>query len=202
MSRKLKSNYLLKIFSSLADQTASHLFILLLGLLLLFCFTKISAQEEEIVKAKTFVSKSGIHPGETFKVALVAAISPGWHIHSHELEDQFLIPTELTLEEEKKVEVIKYSYPEPRMEKFEYSESALQIYDGQVILGALLKAEASIELGSHKLKGSLSFQACDSRSCLPPQKIEFEISFNVVPSSQKTEEINQDIFSKLNFGKI
>jgi DsbC/DsbD-like thiol-disulfide interchange protein len=202
LKRKSKSNYLQKNFSSLANQTSIHLSILLSGLFLLFGYTNLTAQEEEIVKIKTYISKSAIHPGETFKAALEAAISPGWHIHAHELLDEFLIPTELTLEGKEKIEVIKYSYPEPRLEKFEYSESALQIYDGEVILGALLKTDASIELGSHKIKGSLSFQACDSRSCLPPKKIEFEISFKVVPASQKTEEINQDIFSKLNFGKI
>lgn len=176
--------------------------IFFLGLLLFMAHVNISAQEEEILKIKTCISKSGIHPGETFKVAVAATISPGWHIHAHELVDEFLIPTELTLEGKEKIEIIKYSYPEPRMEKFEYSESALQIYDGEVILGALVKADASIELGSHKIKGSLNFQACDSRSCLPPKKIEFEISFKVVPASQKTEEINQELFSKLNFGRI
>jgi DsbC/DsbD-like thiol-disulfide interchange protein len=202
LSRKLKSNCLLKISLSLADQTSIHLSIFLSGLFLLFCFANLSAQEEEIVKAKTFVSKSAVHPGETFKVALEAAINPGWHIHAHELADEFLIPTEILFEGSERIEIIKYSYPEPRLEKFEYSESPLQIYDGKVILGALVKADAGLELGSHKIKGSLSFQACDSRSCLPPKKIEFEISFKVVPASQKTEEVNQDIFSKLNFEKI
>jgi DsbC/DsbD-like thiol-disulfide interchange protein len=202
LKRKLKSNYLLKTFSSLANQTSIHLSILLFGLFLLFFFTNISAQEEEIVKVKTFVSKSAIHPGETFKVALEASVSPGWHIHAHELADEFLIPTEIVFEGSERIEIVKYSYPEPRLEKFEYSESALQIYDGEVILGALVKTDAGLELGSHKIKGSLSFQACDSRSCLPPKKIEFEISFKAVPASQKTEEVNQGIFSKLNFGKI
>jgi DsbC/DsbD-like thiol-disulfide interchange protein len=202
LSRKLKSNYLLKIFSSLANQKSVYLSLLLSGLFLLFCLANISAQEDEIVTAKTFVSKSAVHPGETFKVALEATISPGWHIHAHELADEFLFPTEIVFEGSERIEIVKYSYPEPRLEKFEYSESPLQIYDGELILGALVKADAGLELGSHKIKGSLGFQACDSRSCLPPKKIEFEISFKVVPASQKTEDVNKDIFSKLNFGKI
>lgn len=175
--------------------------LFLSGIFLSFGLTNLSAQEEEIVEIKTYISKSGIHPGDTFKVALLAAITPGWHIHAHELLDEFLIPTEFTLEGKEKIEAVKYVYPLPRMEKFDYSESVLQIYDGEVIFGALLKADAGTELGSHKLKGNLSFQACDSKSCLPPQRVGFEISFKVVPASQKTEEINQNIFSKLNFGK-
>ncbi len=190
MKHNLNSEFLLK--------TALIFFF---GLFLFFGYVNISAQEEEIVKINTYISKNGIHPGETFKVALVATISPGWHIHAHELADEFLIPTEFTLEGKEKVEIIKYSYPEPRLEKFEYSESALQIYDGEVILGVLVKADAGLELGSHKLNGTFSFQACDSRSCLPPKKIEFKISFRVVPASQKTEEINQSIFSRVDFGK-
>lgn len=174
---------------------------IIIGLFILSGYTIISAGQSEIVEIETFISKNGVHPGETFKVAVLVKISPGWHIHAHELLDQFLIPTELIFEEDEKIKVTKTYYPEPKLEKFEYSESELEIYDGEVTLGALIKASSELPLGQHHLKGELSFQSCDNRSCLSPKKIEFKIPFEVVPLSKKTKDINQHIFSKLDLKK-
>jgi hypothetical protein len=43
------------------------------------------AKEEEVVTVKTFISHDGIHPGKSFKVALLFNITPGWHIYGPEL---------------------------------------------------------------------------------------------------------------------
>lgn len=187
-------------FRLIPKKNLKFFLIIFLGPLFFPGYTDISAGQSEIVEIETFLSKNGIHPGETFKIAILVRISPGWHIHAHELHDQFLIPTELIFEEDEKIKVTKTYYPEPKLEKFEYSESELEIYDGEVILGALIKVN-ELPLGKHHLKGELGFQACDDRSCLPPKKIEFEIPFEVVSLSKKTEEINQHIFSKLDFKK-
>ena len=172
-----------------------------IGVILLLVFTNISNGQSDIVEIQAFLSKDGVHPGETFKVALLVKISPGWHIHANELADQFLIPTELIFEESDKIEVTKFHYPEPKLEKYEYSESELEVYDGEIVLGALVKANSELKPGTYKWKGELGYQACDNRSCLAPQKIEFEISFASVPLSKKTEFINKEIFSKLDFKK-
>ena len=176
-------------------------FPFVIGVILLFGFTNISDGQSDIVEIQAFLSKDGVHPGETFKVALLVKISPGWHIHANELADQFLIPTELIFEESDKIEVTKFHYPEPKLEKYEYSESELEVYDGEIMLGALVKANSELKPGTYKWKGELGYQACDNRSCLAPQKIEFEISFKSVPLSEKTEFINKEIFSKLDFKK-
>lgn len=157
--------------------------------------------EEEVVKVETFISKDGIHPGETFKVAFLVKISQNWHINAHELADEFLFPTSLTVEEDKSIKAMKYYYPEPKSGKFDYSESELLVYDGGVILGALVKIGDDVELGEQKLKAKFKYQACDNTSCLPPKTLNFEITFLVVNPSQETKKIHQEIFSKLDFEK-
>lgn len=173
----------------------------IIGMILLLGFTNVSKGQSDIVEIKTFLSKDGVHPGETFKVAVLVKINPGWHIHANELSDQFLIPTELLFEENEQIEVTQFHYPEPKLEKYEYSESELEVYDGEIILGALVKTSSELKPGKYKLKGELDYQACDNRSCLSPKKIEFEIAFESVPLSKKIEFINKNIFSKLNFKK-
>jgi len=173
----------------------------IIGMILLLGFTNVSKGQSDIVEIKTFISKDGVHPGKTFKVAVLVKISPGWHIHANELSDQFLIPTELIFEKNEKTEVTQFHYPEPKLEKYEYSESELEVYDGEIILGALVKTSSELTPGKYTLKGELGYQACDNRSCLSPKKIEFEISFESVPLSTKIEFINKNIFSKLDLKK-
>jgi len=177
-------------------------------LFILICFSFlcassfIEAQEEDILTAKTFISHDGVHPGKSFKVAFRLSITPGWHINGTKLDDEFLIPSELTVDENDDVQVLKYYYPEPKSEKFEYSDTELQIYDGEVIFGALFKVSDSISPKGHILKAQLLYQACDDRSCLPPNTLYLEIPFNVVPPSQKVNQINRQIFSKIDFENV
>jgi DsbC/DsbD-like thiol-disulfide interchange protein len=174
--------------------------LIAIGLFFLGRHVYVSA-EEEVVQVKTFISKDGVHLGKKFKVAFLVEIISGWHINAHELADEFLIPTSLTFEEKENVEVLKYYYPEPKLAKFDYSEEELQIFEDKAVLGALVSLGKDLGLGRHKLKAKLRYQACDHRSCLPPKTLNFEIDFNVVEASQETKEINQEIFSKIDFEK-
>ncbi len=160
-----------------------------------------SAQDDDVVGVETYISKKGIHAGDTFKVALLVQISPGWHIHAHELLDDFLIPTDFAIEEEEKISISKYYYPDPISEKFDYSDNELQIYDGDTLIGALVKTEKDLSPGTHKMKALFQYQACDDSSCAAPKTIELEILFTVVESGEQTEDIHKDIFSKIEFEK-
>jgi DsbC/DsbD-like thiol-disulfide interchange protein len=159
------------------------------------------AKEEEVVTVKTFISHDGIHQGKSFKVALLLNITPGWHIYGPELLDEFLIPSELIIDEDDKIKVLKLYYSEPGSGKFEYSEVELQVYEGEVLLGALIKVSDDIALKKHSLKASLFYQPCDDRTCMAPRTLELEIPFKVVSPSKKIKEINTKIFSKIDFKK-
>ena len=171
----------------------------LLSLFFLSSFPSIEAREDEIITVKTFISQDGIHPGTHFQVAFLINIIPGWHIYAPELSDEFLIPSELIIDENDDVQVLKLYYPGPKSEKFDYSDTELQIYDGEVIFSALFKVSDGISQKGHILKAQLLYQACDDRSCLPPNTLDLEIPFKVVPLSQRVNEINKKIFSKINF---
>jgi DsbC/DsbD-like thiol-disulfide interchange protein len=162
-------------------------------------FQSIEAREDEILTVKTFISQDGIHPGKQFQVVFLINIIPGWHIYAPKLSDEFLIPSELIIDENDDVQVLKLYYPEPKSEKFDYSDTELQIYDGEVIFGALFKVSDGISQKGHILKAQLLYQACDDRSCLPPKILDLEIPFKVVPLSQKVNQINLKIFSKIDF---
>ncbi len=176
-------------------------------LLILICFSflcgsaLIEAQEEEVVTVKTFISHDGIHPGESFKVAFLLNIVPGWHINGPEQLDEFLIPSELIIDEGDKIKVLKLYYPEPGSARFEYSEVELPVYEGEILLGALIEVSDDIALKKHFLKASFLYQPCDDWTCMAPRTLKLEIPFKVVSLSKNTKEINKNIFAKIDFEK-
>ncbi|MFQ6069450.1 MAG: protein-disulfide reductase DsbD domain-containing protein [Candidatus Aminicenantales bacterium] len=159
----------------------------------------INAEKDDVVALKTYLSQSAVHPGKSFRVAFKIDIAPGWHINAPEPGDEFLIPSELFFEEDETVEVLKLHYPEPGRESFAYSQQELLVYRGEVFLAAEIRVKKDVSLKKHVLKASFIYQPCDSRTCMPPKKLEIKIPFSVVPSSKKVKQINEKIFSKIKF---
>lgn len=176
------------------------LFVLII-LFILISLPLIEAREDEIVSVKTFISQDGVHPGGSFKVAFLLNIIPGWHINASGVTDEFLIPSELIIEENDDIKVLRLFYPEPESEKFSYSDIELPVYAGEVILGALIKVSDDIVRRKHILKAGFLYQPCNDRLCMPPKTLNLEIPFNVVSLSRKTKEINKKIFLKIDLEK-
>lgn len=166
---------------------------------LLGTFLPTGAREEEILTVKTFISQDGVHPGDTFKVAFLVKIAPGWHINGPEHADEYLIPSELIIDQDAEIKVMNLYYPESESQRFEYSEAEIPVYRGDVLLGALLKVSDDPAEKKHVIKAHFLYQPCNDRSCLPPETLNVEVPFKVVSSSQKIKEINRDIFSKIRF---
>ncbi len=166
-----------------------------------FCLPPLSSGDEEAVQARGLLSRDKIHPGETFKIAVVLTINGGWHINANPVNDEFLIPTTLVAEDNNGFKVLQTSYPKPKTGKFEYSEVELQIYSTEAVLGIMANADQGLALGSQKLKLKVSYQACNDRFCMPPKEIGLEIPVEVVPASQPGKDINQDIFARIEFPK-
>ncbi len=159
------------------------------------------AEEKELVVVENFVSRDGVHPGETFKVAVLLKITRNWHIHGHKLDDEFLVPTSLDFEASENLKILDYYYPPPKSGKFAYSDVALLVYEKEVILGALVEAKNDTSAGPLKIQGKLRYQACDDSSCRPPKTVVLEITVEVVALDRETRDAHPEIFSKMEFKK-
>ena len=102
----------------------------------------LAAQEDaHVVEVGSLVSRDAVKPGETFQAAVLLKVQAGFHINDNAPLDEFMIPTVLTVADSPDFEVVEIYYPGGRRARFSYSEAELVVYEGEVVLGALLKAK-------------------------------------------------------------
>ncbi len=159
--------------------------------------------EAHVVEVKGLISRDAVRPGETFQAAVVLKVQAGYHINDNAPVDEFMIPTVLTVLESPDIEVLETYYPGGRRARFSYSEVELVVYEGETVLGLLLKAKADLAPGPRTVKVSLGYQACDAMSCLPPKELAFEIAVPVAATdSSPAADVKPELFKKLRFKSL
>lgn len=162
----------------------------------------LAAQEnEQVVEVRIAISRESVAPGETFKAAVILKVQAGYHINDNAPLDEFMFPTSLVIENNPDFEVVEIYYPVGRRARFSYSEAELVVYDGEAVLGVLLKAKDGLAPGARTLKVGLSYQACDNTSCLPPKELAFEIPLSVVKAGGGPD-LHPEVFDKIPFKSL
>ncbi|HEY2798832.1 MAG TPA: cytochrome c biogenesis protein CcdA [Thermoanaerobaculia bacterium] len=98
-----------------------------------------------------------------------AKLAAGWHVNSHKPSEEYLIPTEVKLDETKAAKFGDAKYPEGRKQKFAFSETPLSVY------ADAFTVEVPVEWtgAPAPLTGSVDFQACNDAQCLAPASVKF-----------------------------
>jgi len=152
-----------------------------------------------VVSARTVLATDAVHPGQTAKLAVLARIEPGYHINDHKPSLDYLIPTKVEFEASPSLKVEKVVYPRGKSVKFDFLDSPISVYEGEIPVGAMLKVSPSARPGAYKLRGKFMYQACNDHACLPPTNVAFETSIRVAPSSVPLKPANTEIFRTIHF---
>jgi thioredoxin:protein disulfide reductase len=97
------------------------------------------------------------------RVVASVAVKPGFHINAHRPNEEFLIPTALSLQSES-IAFDEPAYPEPQSKTFSFNgDKPLLVYDGTFEITAVARP---VPAGPVQL--TLRYQACDDERCLPP----------------------------------
>lgn len=177
------------------------MFSAVLAVSLTFAPAPAAQENEQIVEVKSALARDVVHPGETFKAAVILKVQAGYHINDNTPLDEFMFPTSVSIEDGPEFEVVEIYYPAGRRARYSYSETELVVYDGEAVLGVLLKAKDGLAPGAKTIKAVLGYQACDNTSCLPPKELPFEISIPVAKTGGGTD-IHPEIFGKLRFKSL
>lgn len=173
------------------------LFVITLGLFLITseAFAQFGLQQDH-VKIKSYLSFDKIYPGSEAKLAVKVNIEDSWHINSNKPYEEYLIPTELNIQSDH-IKISKVAYPEAHDFTFDFSESPLSVYEGEIYIGSLIEVSKEIEPGEYPLIINLEYQACNDKSCLAPTSVQDTLIVVIADNQSVVNEINQDIFKNI-----
>lgn len=174
--------------------------------LLIFLFSiTLSAQfgvKQDHVNVKTYPSLDKLYSGSENKIALKVSIEDGWHINSNKPYEDFLIPTEVKLNATNGFNLLKVAYPAAKDYKFSFSDNPLSVWEGEIFVGGLLNISDDVAPGNYELIFTLEYQACNDMSCLAPSSISDTLIIEVADRKAVVNQINQEIFDKIDFSSI
>ena len=154
-----------------------------LSLFVLVCCLSAQApaqSSDKVVKAKPEESVYKVRKGASVQIKVVIDIDKGYHINSNRPREEFLIATALTVERLSGLTTTRVVYPKPKVQRFEFSETPMSVYEGKAVLSFTARAGAQLASGRHTLKARLKVQACNDKACLRPQNIDVEIPLEVI----------------------
>lgn len=173
--------------------------IFLIGLFLLSTGLVAADNSKSVVEAQIVSATDGVHPGTALKMAIVAQIAHGFHINDHKPTLDYLIPTEVKLDSARDITLESTVYPPGVPVKFAFSDQALSVYEGMLLVGTQFRVSKNLPPGSYVVKGKFSYQACNDHACLPPASVPLSLTIRVVDSNVPLKHLNADVFDKLKF---
>ena len=145
----------------------------------------------------TYQSFDKVYPGSEFKVAVKVMVDSGWHINSDKPHEDFLIPSQFTMDTSL-FKLVKVAYPQAEDIKLDISETPLSVWEREVYVAAMVKAPDSLAPGAYTLPLYLDYQACNNMTCMPPNTIKDSIIVQIADKKSVVNQINQDVFDKIN----
>lgn len=142
--------------------------------------TAMAQSSSSVVKVGPEQQSYRLKPGAPTAMALIVEISDGYHINSNRPADKNLIATSIKFEKLTGLAVSPVVYPKAKLQKFEFADKPLSVFEGKATLKATLRALPSLAGGSQVLKGKLTVQACNNQVCLRPQTLDVAIPIEVI----------------------
>ena len=148
-----------------------------IGLLGVFIFLSAGFLSAQIVKPVVWTWKAVSTGKDEYKLVFTAKIDAKWHTYSQYIGEGGPIPTSFTFDAKNKdVQLIgKTTETSPKVHDEHDPVFNMQLKYFEVSLVCEQKVKV---LKDTKLKGTLEFMACDDKSCLPPEDIDFEFDLS------------------------
>lgn len=150
-------------------------YLVLLTLILSFLgINKVaSAQEKQVVKWEITAQKLD---AQTLEMIFEASVlESGWHFWSLHLQNEMLMPTKIEYQGLQAQQIAPATlYLGELVERDDELFGLISYYEGDKII---LKQKISIDNQVKNIKGSLTFQACNSSMCVAPLTVPFNIDF-------------------------
>jgi thiol:disulfide interchange protein DsbD len=145
------------------------------------------------VQVEVIHSQDQYETGKNYPLLFRLIIPEPWYIHGAE-EERDTLPTALSVQGKAGLKITAIQFPSPESKKFEYADKPTAVFSGDILIRATLRVAKDAATGGQVMEGKLSYQACSTISCLPPENVSFPIALKIVPSGTGANLMNQDLF--------
>ena len=140
--------------------------------------------DEPIVTVKVTPAEGSFKRGQSNPLTLEISIRPPYHINADLPTEDYLIGTTVDFKSVPGATYIKIVFPPAEMRQLGFSESPLAVYEGTIKVEAEVSLAADFKENEIGIAGTVGYQACDDKSCLPPDEAVFNLK---VPVESATE---------------
>ncbi len=130
-----------------------------------------AAASSEVV-AVTAHLNGAAKAGGRADLVVALKIKPSFHINANPASESYLIATQVLVGQGAGLKAGKPSYPRPTLKHFSFFPKPLKVYQGALQIHVPV-AFSSAYRGA-ALAGSLKYQACNDKSCLPPVTLKWK----------------------------
>jgi thiol:disulfide interchange protein DsbD len=154
--------------------------------------------EEPIVSVKVIPGEESFRRGQAHAVTLEISIRSPYHINADLPTEDYLIGTTVDFRSRPGAIHRKIVFPPAEMKQLGFSESLLAVYEGTIQVTAEVFLEEDFKGDEIEIAGTVGFQACDDRSCLPPDEAAFSLKVPVeVPAKKEVPAVQDPVESKV-----
>lgn len=148
----------------------------------------------EVVMPSVYTSLEPAARGSSFQIAVVMKIRPGFHVNAREKSADYLIATDLAADAPAGLQAGEVNYPKGTLEKFTFSKTPLNVYQGKVTVRIPITVLGTAPLGAQHIPLKLRYQACSTEICLPPTTLKLDATINVAANPSDAKPVHPEIF--------
>lgn len=141
-------------------------------------FAGIARGETSVISVRA-VPPGPVPPGGSAVAAVELTISPPYHINSDRPLQDFLIPTAVQLESQPGVTFGAPVFPPAPAKQLPVLDEPMAVWEGTVRVEIPVAVASGAGSGSIPVRGSVRYQACNDRFCLPPATLPFNLTIPV-----------------------
>lgn len=171
-------------------------------IILLLSLGLLSAGDDIVKAVVNFTDQELKIPG-TVDVEFVLDIKEGWHINSSEVNDEYSIPTKISLNGDGGIRLDNLVYPKGKITPLSWGGD-MSLYESTVRIPAVLNVNDNMAPGTYDLEFRVRYQACNDVTCMSPTTITLNSKIDLVKSeiiSQPTAENEKNITSESSISK-
>lgn len=124
--------------------------------------------QDDIISAKLDLPITELKAGSQTDISIILEIKEGWHVNSASVLDEYSIPTQISLKNNKNFKLNDIKYPQGEIKKISWGGS-MSLYEGTVNIPAVLFVDKDLSSGSYDLEFEISYQACNDITCMSPE---------------------------------